>query len=147
MSDKAKKIWDKIRGIRHIEIIIAVIAVIVMLFVYFGSSSSCSADEETGITGDGTEYDYCTRVVNELEQKLSQIAGVGETTVLVSWKSSTMPDTDDRGDAENVYPEPEGVIIICEGGNDIAVKLKLISSVAAYFGIDENKINVLAKGN
>ena len=42
---------------------------------------------------------------------------------------------------------PEGVIIICDGGNNIAVKMKLISAVAAYFGISENKINVLAKSN
>ena len=49
-------------------------------------------------------------------------------------------------DGETVR-EPEGVIIVCDGGNDIAVKMRLIMSVAAYLGIDEDKVNVLAKGD
>lgn len=135
---------EKLRSVKHIEIIIAVVAIAVMLVIYFGTSSSCSCDgNKQGITtGDG-EYDYYTSVVAELERKLSQIEGVGEVSVLVNW-------TDGAASAEGddaVHAKPEGVIIICEGGNDISVKLKLISSVASYFGISENKINVLAKTN
>lgn len=77
-------------------------------------------------------------MVEELESKLSQTEGVGEVSVLIYWSETA-------GGDESVY-SPEGVIIICDGGNDIAVKMKLISSVAAYLGISENKINVLARG-
>ncbi len=139
-GDKIKRMWEKLKSVRHIEIIIAVIAVAIMLFVYFGSSASCSAVSETGINGAADEYDYCTKVTGELESKLSEIEGVGDATVLVNWESGVTDD--DTG-----FPKAEGVIIICDGGNDISVKLKLISSVAAYFGIDEDSINVLAKGN
>ena len=58
---------------------------------------------------------------------------------MIYWK-----ETSDGEDASFV---PEGVIIVCDGGNDIAVKMRLISSVAAYLGISENKINVLARSN
>ena len=140
-TDKLKKAADRIKSIKHIEIIIAVLAIIVMLVIYFCTSTSCSQSEKTGIQTGGGEYDYYTSVVNELERKLSQIEGVGEVSVLVNWAENAESSDKD----EIVRSKPEGVIIICEGGNNISVKLKLISSVASYFGISENKINVLAK--
>ena len=109
-----------------------------MLLVYF--TNSCGNNENSGISTDEGEYDYCTRVVEELETKLSEIEDVGEVSVLISW-TSTADST------ENAYPKPEGVIIICDGGDNISVKVRLISSVASYFGIAENKINVLTKSN
>ncbi len=138
IKDKLASLFEKIRSVKHIEIVIAVIAVAVMLLIYFGSS--CNSTQISGIQSGNDEYDYCTEVVEELERKLSEIDGVGDATVLVSWSG---PTTDDG----KTFPKPEGVIIICDGGNNLSVKLKLISSVSSYFGIDENKINVLAKGN
>ena len=138
-----RKAADKIRSVKHIEIIIAVVAIAVMLVIYFCTSTSCSESKNSGIQTGGGEYDYYTSVVDELERKLSQIEGVGEVSVLVNWAENAEP----AGKDEIVRPKPEGVIIICEGGNNISVKLKLISSVASYFGISENKINVLAKTN
>lgn len=141
-SGKIKKTFDKIKSIKHIEIIIAVIAIVVMLIIYFASATSCSDSQKSGIQTNDGEYDYCTRVVNELESKLSLIEGVGEVSVLVNW--SEIPTS---AGEDTVYTKPEGVIIICDGGSNISVKLKLISSVASYFGISENKINVLTKNN
>ncbi|HIV64047.1 MAG TPA: hypothetical protein H9693_04740 [Firmicutes bacterium] len=138
IKDKLAAAFERVRSVRHIEIIIAVIAVTIMLFIYFGTS--CSSSSDSGIQSGSGEYDYCESVVAELERKLSEIDGVGEVSVLVNWTDSVSADG-----SESSFPKPEGVIIICDGGNDISVKLKLISSVASYFGISENKINVLAK--
>ena len=121
---------------KHAGLIAAALAVGAMLLIYFGKS--CFSSENAGINGGGGEYDYCAGVVEELESKLSQTEGVGEVSVLIYWSETA-------GGDESVY-SPEGVIIICDGGNDIAVKMKLISSVAAYLGISENKINILARG-
>lgn len=137
IKEKFSALAAKLKKLKHVEILVALTAVALMLLIYFGSS--CSSSENASINGADGEYDYYTDVVNELEYKLSQIEGVGEVSVLVYW-----PERDDE--AVSGY-SPEGVIIICDGGNDIAVKMKLISAVAAYFGISENKINVLAKSN
>lgn len=140
IKDKISGAVAKIRSVKHIEIIVAVLAVIVMLVIYF--STSCSPKEKTSIDTPAGEYDYCTETVRELEAKLAQIEGVGDVSVLVNWSN----DAEVSGtDTVKAFPKPEGVIIICEGGNNLSVKLKLISSVASYFGISENKINVLAK--
>ncbi len=136
IKEKFSTFVSKLKKLKHVEILVALTAVALMLLIYFGSS--CSSSENASINGADGEYDYYTDVVSELEYKLSQIDGVGEVSVLVYWP--------ERQDDETVAAySPEGVIIICDGGNDIAVKMKLISSVAAYFGISENKINVLAK--
>ena len=135
IKEKFSAFGAKLKKLRHVEILAALTAVALMLLIYFGSS--CSSSENAGINGGNGEYDYYTDVVAELEHKLSQIDGVGDVSVLVYW-----PERDEEDAAGYI---PEGVIIICDGGDDIAVKMKLINAVAAYFGISENKINVLAK--
>lgn len=137
VKEKFSALAAKIKKLKHVEILVALTAVALMLLIYFGSS--CSSSENASINGGNGEYDYYADVVKELEYKLSQIEGVGEVSVLVYWPEY-------EGD-EVSGSTPEGVIIICDGGNNIAVKMKLISAVAAYFGISENKINVLAKSN
>lgn len=142
MKEKFSKAWEKIKSVKHIEIIVAVLAVAVMLLVYFGTS--CGSSEKSGIEPSGGEYDYYASTVKELERKLSEIEGVGDVSVLVNWSEIS---SETGSTVEGKFVKPEGVIIICEGGNNISVKVKLISSVASYFGIDENKITVLAKTN
>ena len=138
IKNKAAAAAGKLKGMKHVALAVAVVAIAVMLLIYF--SSSCFSSENAGINGDGGEYDYCAGVVKELETKLSGTEGVGEASVMIYWKETVNDDGE-------VTHTPEGVIIICDGGNDIAVKMQLIMSVAAYLGIDENKINVLAKGD
>lgn len=137
IRNKASALVAGLKKSRRLEIAVAVLAVGVILLIYFGTS--CFSSENAGINGEDGEYDYCARVVSELENKLSQSEGAGEVSVMIYWK-----ETSDGEDASFV---PEGVIIVCDGGNDIAVKMRLISSVAAYLGISENKINVLARSN
>ncbi len=137
IGDKLSAFFGRLKKIKHIEIVIAAVAIGIILLVYFGTS--CNSSENAGINDTDGEYDYCTEVVKELESKLSGSEGVGEASVLIYWKETS--------DGEERTFVPEGVIIICDGGNDIAVKMRLISSVAAYLGISENKINVLAKSD
>ena len=137
IKSKAVETFNKLKKVGHVELIIAIVAIGLILLVYFGSS--CSSSQNASINSESGEYDYCAGVVKELETKLSQSEGAGEVSVLIYWKETAEGD-------DNLYV-PEGVIIICDGGKDIAVKMRLISSVAAYLGISENKINVLAKSN
>ena len=138
IKSKAAAVAAKLGGAKRIWLAVAVLAIAVMLLIYFGSS--CFSSENAGINGEDGEYDYCAGVVKELETKLSGTEGVGDVSVMIYWKDVVTED------GETVR-EPEGVIIVCDGGNDIAVKMRLIMSVAAYLGIDEDKVNVLAKGD
>jgi len=61
-----------------------------------------------------------------------------ESTVVVSKGSGTQEPLL----VETVYPKFQGAVIVCEGGNDPAVKLKLIEAVAALTGLGADKISV-----
>jgi len=43
---------------------------------------------------------------------------------------------------ETVYPKFQGAVVVCDGGNDPAVKLKLIEAVSALTGLGADKISV-----
>ena len=61
-----------------------------------------------------------------------------ESTVVVSKGSGTQEPLL----VETIYPRFQGAVIVCEGGNDPAVKLKLIEAVAALTGLGADKISV-----
>ena len=44
------------------------------------------------------------------------------------------------------YPEVSGVVVVCSGAQNVAVKLNIISAVSTLLGVDNNKIEVLVGG-
>ena len=61
-----------------------------------------------------------------------------ESTVVVSKGSGTQ----EALLVETVYPKFQGAVVVCGGGNDPAVKLKLIEAVSALTGLGADKISV-----
>ena len=61
-----------------------------------------------------------------------------ESTVVVSKGSGTQ----EALLVETVYPKFQGAVVVCEGGNDPAVKLKLMEAVSALTGLGADKISV-----
>ena len=161
---KIKGLIGKIKSIKHIDMIIAGVAVVIMLIIYF--TTFIKPDEKpSGDTSAGSDgrLDYCSAVVRELESNLSQMSGAGKVLVLINWESSVeqIPahSTGSSGSTsvitvggqiyvlKTVYPKPVGIIIICDGANNISIKMNLISAVSSYFSISENTIIVLARAN
>ncbi len=99
----------------------------------------------------------------KLEQILSNVFGVGEIRVFISYKSSeeklVLKDDDGRGgqntvkyesssgDEPFVYkslsPEIEGVIIVAEGGDRADVKSTISDAVSSVLEIPIHKVKVL----
>lgn len=106
----------------------------------------------------------------ELSRILSQIDGAGEVSVMLSVRTgtSTVYQTDDSltgadnstsrqdtviiTDADRaqtglvqhiVYPEYRGAIIVCQGADDVQVRLDIMEAVARITGLGMDKISVL----
>jgi stage III sporulation protein AG len=45
--------------------------------------------------------------------------------------------------SKEVYPSITGVSIVCPGGDDYAIQVKLINSVSTAFGLSKNRICVV----
>lgn len=89
--------------------------------------------------------------ISELEQKISKtssmIDGAGECTAIINISATTESvfANDNKSLKQQIMPVISGVMIICEGGNDISVKNSIISAVSTLLGIGSNKVCVIAK--
>ncbi len=164
-DSKIKKIFASLKEKKSIEVIVAVIAVVLMLVLYFSAKSSSSAKSENKQVA--AVNDYCARTEAELATALKAMKGVGNTKVMISWESgvetviayatsnsgnniTTTPTIiQSQGSSspivlKELYPKALGVIIICQGGNNIAVKLDIMNAVSVLLDIPQSKINVYA---
>ena len=88
---KIKDFIEKIKSIKHIEIIIGVIAVALMIIIFAGVGGKSVSSEENDVKESVSEEQQSVSV-SELEGKLaavlSDIEGVGKSSVLITTKSS-----------------------------------------------------------
>ncbi len=105
-----------------------------------------------------------------LEEALSKVDGAGEVTVLLTVKSSARQvlaqdgETTQRGDAvesslttvvvsrgsgaqeavplQQISPQYQGALVVCSGGGDPSVKLRIVEAVSALTGLGADKISV-----
>lgn len=102
-----KKLWAKIKQIKHWEIYLAVIAVVIVVGIYFstvGGKSTTTTAEGNSATISATlgETDYATQLENKLQTVLGSVAGAGKVAVLVM--------TDGEGTAELAYDTQEKTV-------------------------------------
>lgn len=114
-----------------------------------------------------TSFDL-ERMERKMGVALSRIEGTGEVTVLLTVKNSSRnilaadKTASEQGSStekkvetvvistgsgsqspvllEQVYPEFQGALVVCDGGDDTAVRLKLVEAVSALTGLGADKI-------
>lgn len=120
---------------------------------------------------EGTDTAFFTEELEtRLEEILSQIQGVGETQVVLTLKSGPQDilaqdvDTsiDERGTQselsslvlsqgsgreetvviQQLSPQYQGALVVCSGGDDPEIRLRLVEAVSALTGLGADKISV-----
>lgn len=111
--------------------------------------------------------EYISEIENKIRSITEKITGSTDVSVMVSTESGTefvyvsnedISGEDERKEyitvknengeyelvlAKEVYPSITGVSIVCPGGDDYAVQMKLINSVSTAFGLSKNRICVV----
>lgn len=162
-ESKLKKLITSLKTKKHWEIVVAVVAVVVMLALYF----SARAGKSTDSVAESAEPGYCKKTEQDLTAALEAMKGVGKVKVAIHWESgvekiiayatstsgntiNTTPTIVQSGGTsapvvlKEVYPKALGVVIICQGGTDVAVKMNVIQAVSSLLGISPNSVNVYA---
>ena len=156
--------------------IVGILGIILLVISNFFSSNSIDTNEDkikneqtnTVLTAQQLEE----RLEDRLKEAISQINGVGKTTVMVTISSageyiyaknnSSKTDSDssvveseiviyDSGDSDSGLiisiksPDVLGVAIICEGGNSAVIKSEVTNLVTSLFGIGSDRVYVGAK--
>lgn len=100
-----KKLWAKIKQIKHWEIYAAVIVVVIMLGIYLsgmGGSKKSVEKNSTVATVSSTDSTYAGQLETKLEEVLGCVAGAGNVAVIVM--------TDGEGTAELAYDVQEKTV-------------------------------------
>lgn len=151
------KLIQRLKGLKHKEIIIAVVAIVVMLIIYFSSFGGSSVKKEDSVT----TSDYCLAKQQEIAAVISQMEGAGNASVVINWASSVeiipAQNVTENGNTlsssvvlasgepiilKEIYPRAIGALIVCEGGSDARVKVNIIMAVATLLDLQADKILV-----
>ena len=170
--DKFKNVWEKLKKIKHIHIILAVIVGLIVLLCYFSFWGKPKTDT---IPDNSTqEYSSSEEYVNALENKLinvlSKLSGVGQTSVIITLESGFSyeyaTDTETKtivsGGTETtvttetiilvsnepvivkeIYPNIKGVVVVADGAKDVGVRLNILSAVETVLEVDRNNVTIL----
>lgn len=99
-----KKIWEKLKKIKHIEIYAAVLAVVIIIGIYFSTLTPRTQQPETtpeSVTTT-TSQSYANMLEDKLKNVIGSVAGAGKVAVMVM--------TDGEGTAELAYDTQEKTV-------------------------------------
>ena len=146
MSDKEKKPtirWlEKLKNVKHIEIYIAVIFIVIILLVYLSSSKTKETSSVVN-TNDMSVSAYIGRIEHNLEESLSNIAGVSNVKVMITLNLNELEVVDDKV-TMSAFPEIKGVLVTAKGVNNTSNKLKVLHAVQAVIDIKNGNIEILS---
>ena len=162
---QADKFFPKLRNTNYIYIIL-IIGAAIMLISSFGDNSSKTPKDKSEPCVVSEEDKLC--------KILSEIDGVGEVSVMITYYTSTEKSfayekkTDLKKEASGgagaesydekavmsggepvvvreIYPEVKGVVVIADGGGASSVRQAICEAVSTSLGIAMHKICVLPK--
>lgn len=135
------------------------------LFPSSGEKEAPSSSEQMQ-----TDWDeYKSSLEQELRDVISAMDGVGACEVMITlnetnenvyaqnssekteenkseYESEYVIHNGENGDdpilIKQYFPQVKGVVVVCEGGDDIRVKENIVNSVTALFNISSNRISV-----
>lgn len=113
-------LFQKLKNIKHIEIVIAVIFAVVILLIYL---SSVGSSKSTSTTNGQTDLEI--RLCGILED----LEGVGKVSVMINYldEKQTMA----------------GVVVVASGANDVSVKLQILRAVETVLNLPTTNIEIL----
>ena len=165
---KTEKIEKIIGLLARYKYVLVVIAVGLLLLMWPSGGGKETAAKQAGLTG--TEEDFSVEALElRLSEALSRVEGAGEVSVILTVQSGmerilatnkTFEQTADSRDMEEEiviisgeqgeeavligqnYPAFQGALLICPGGDDPQVRLRLTQAVAALTGLGADRIAV-----
>lgn len=113
------------------------------LIILINNTSNVKDGDMLGKKGDCINEDTEEK---RLESILSEIEGVGECHVLMAKNDSSVSDSNYIFSKESALAQNRGgVIIVCEGGDNEELKIKIRNAVSSALSIPMYKVEILKK--
>lgn len=172
-DDKYDQIKELLQKAGPFRIGVVVLCGILLLIISCGNifdkkseKTDAKAVQEQQEQGDTLEG-YRVRMENQVKSILSKAEGINDVDVMITLKSSgekvTLKDNTvnaDKSEEETVLvedeekktlpyvvkedePEIEGILVVCEGGNQPTIQREIIDGISALFPVESHKIKVM----
>jgi len=148
--------WDKLKNDKYVKdlliklLTVLFVAAIALLLFDVLTQSKDGRRQIVDMDG-GTEYTEETAVATEeeirLEKILSQMKGVGDTNVMITYQNVEEKDTVFSSETKKTDRKVEGVIVASEGAGNIIVRSNIIDAVATVFNIPASNVMVFEKSD
>lgn len=151
--------------------LLLLLAGLLLLVIALPVSEPENEEREETESGTVTEEDYASMAESKLETILAQMEGAGKVKVMITLSSSSekivekdeetskdetqstssettvYEETADRGQtpyvSKELTPAVEGVVVLCEGGDEPVVVQQITEAVEALFSVESHKIKVV----
>lgn len=164
--------FQKLKSIKHIEIILAVVLGAIILLIYFSTFGTSSSDDTAYKSTSTTEY--AAMLEEKLGNVLKEINGVGNVSVMITLSSGPeyiyatnveeKTNTNTSGGStttsvttttepiiisnemvivKEIMPAVGGVIVVSSGAGDTKVKLEILRAIQALLDVPQANIEVL----
>lgn len=143
--------WDKLKNDKYVKdlliklITILFVAAIALLLFDVLTQSKDGRRQIVDMDGGTEETALATEEEVRLEKILSQMKGVGDTTVMITYQSIEEPNTVFSSESNKKSRKVEGVIVASEGAGDIIIRSKIIDAVSTVFDIPASNVVVFEK--
>lgn len=150
--------WDKLKNDKVVKDLliklITVLFVAAIALLLFDVLTTSKDGRRQIVDMDGgtevTELDEATLATAEekrLEKILSQIKGVGATSVMITYQDIETSQGVFDSESSNKKPGVEGVIVTAEGAGDIIARSNIINAVSALYDIPAANVMVYERSN
>ncbi len=139
------EIKELLRSEKGMKILFAAGAALILVLAFgglFGGNRSKTAEPAAGAA---EELSACeSRLEQRLAEILGEIEGVGNVRVMVTLDTSEQTEYGRNADMRLsvTAPKVRGVIVVCDGGDSVTVREKVINAVSGVFGINTLRISV-----
>lgn len=114
----AKGVFEKIKGIKNIKIIVLIFIIAIALIIY--SNVATTKQSEQTFQNDEEA---------RLSSILSSVEGAGEVETMITKSSGQVV----------------GVLVIADGANNPLVRLRLLQATSSALGVDSEIVSVLSR--
>lgn len=157
-SKKSFAFLDKLKHIKHLDIILTILFIAIILLIYFSTSAPNNAvqnKENTIAQTQLTEFDeYAASLTNQLESVISRVDGAGQAKVLLYFKEGIKTEIaykiEEKTTSDGTVVQTQSPILITKQGLEEPIILQKIMPkpssvvVVASGAKDTNvKLNIL----
>lgn len=171
MNEKILEFFkDKNNKIKVVVIVGLVGVLLIMVSEFLPKKDTDNSDSAQGASKSSVSFtSYKEDTQKQLQKIISEIDGVGKCSVYVTFENTSesvyaynsTSETDEKGEkkeydyvilngkngdepmlVKEVEPKVKGVVVVCDGGDNLTVRSSIIDSVTSAFVISSNRIAV-----